>query len=74
METIKARLRGMWKSLTIWFNGVLATVMAALPVLQDSIAQVREFVTADTYKALALALVVGNVLLRFRTTKDLADK
>ena len=49
METIKARLRGMWKSLTIWFNGVLATVMAALPVLQDSIAQVREFVTADTY-------------------------
>ena len=74
MDTIKARLRGMWKSLSVWFNGVVATLLAALPILQESIGQVRELVTADTYKALALALVVGNVLLRFRTTKDLADK
>lgn len=72
--TLSAKLCGMRKSLTIWFNGVL---LAALPVLdyaKDSLPQLTDFLSPSTYKTIGLIVVAVNIVLRFRTSGSLADK
>ena len=78
-------LKGFWvrfkadavkahKSLTLWFNSVMGVVIVALPIAQDSFAQLREFLPANVYHYMMGTLVVGNIILRFRTTTALAAK
>lgn len=74
INTFKARLRGSWRSLTIWFNGVVGSVATLLPVAQDSFPALQSYLPANVYAWIAGALVFGNMLLRFKTTLDLADK
>lgn len=68
------KLRNSWKSLTIWVNGV---ALAAIPVIEyahANVTELRDYLGDNIYKPLGLALVVANLALRFKTTKDLADK
>lgn len=72
--SLKLKLCGMHKSLTIWFNGLL---LAALPVLdyaKDSLPQLTDFLSPSVYKTIGLIVVSVNILLRFRTSGSLADK
>ena len=67
-------LRGMKKSWVIWFNGVL---IAALPMFEMTILvlpQLQEFLPENMYKIVGLIAVVGNLLLRFKTTSSLKDR
>lgn len=73
-EHFKAKLRGLKKSLTAWFNSVMATVVMALPLLESTFPSLQEFLPDNVYKVLAVAVIVGNLGLRFKTTRDLADK
>ena len=71
---IKKKLKGAWRSLTIQVN---AFALALIPVIQyanDHFEDVRGMVGQDTYKSLALALLVINILLRFKTATALEDK
>jgi hypothetical protein len=82
---MKNELRGAWKkfqagaarahtSLTIWFNSLMGALVVGLPYAQDSLPQLQEYLPANLYHDLMGALVVGNILLRFKTDRALADK
>jgi hypothetical protein len=71
---LSMKLKGMRKSFTIWFNGLL---LAALPIAEyakDSLPDLAGYLSAETYKAIGLVVVVTNIVLRFRTSTSLADK
>jgi len=74
MNTIKKRLKGAWYSLTMWFNASLATVWLFLPELTSTLPAVREYIDGDIYKKLMLLAIIGNMILRVKTTQDLANK
>ena len=74
MDELKDWLRGSLKSFTIWFNGIVGTLLAAVPILQSSLPDLAAMMPADSYKLLASALVIGNILLRIKTSTGLPDK
>lgn len=74
MNKLKAKLKGSWRSFTIWFNGITGTVIVALPTAQDQFPQLQGYVSSDVYKWAMGAIVVANIALRFKTNADLADK
>ena len=63
----KNRCKKAFKSLTIWFNTTGAALLAVL-IVEPSIV---EYLNAND---LSMVLVAGNILLRFKTNSDLADK
>lgn len=71
---VRADLRRAHKSLTIWFNGVFGSAVVALPFLQGSLPEMREFLPEGIYQYLMGVVVAGNILLRFKTSKGLAEK
>jgi hypothetical protein len=71
---VKDTLIGASKSFTIWFNGL---VLAALPVLDYAagvLPQLQQYIGPETYKLAGLVVIIGNILLRFKTNTPLADK
>lgn len=73
-EYFLGKLRGIRRSATIWFNSVFASVVLALPLLQDTFTQLQPYLPDNIYKVLAVVVIVGNLALRFKTVSDLADK
>ena len=66
-KDIKAKLKNSWKSWTNWFNTSGAGILQILvsdPSLQEYL----------TLKDLMWIMVIGNILLRFKTSSSLADK
>lgn len=74
LECFLAKLRGAVKSLTIWLNGIGLAVVAGWNEITESVPQLQQYVDAQTYKYLALSLVVGNIIVRFRTRSPLEHK
>ena len=62
------------KSLTIWFNGIMGAAVVALPIAQDNFAQLQDYLPANPYHSMMGAVVVGNIILRFKTNGALAEK
>jgi len=61
------KLKGAYKSLTIWFNTsglILLSVALADPTL-------RQFLTDNN---MMMYFAIGNIILRFKTNSNLADK
>lgn len=74
MKLLIERLKRSWLSLTMWFNASLATVWLFLPELTSTLPAAREFLDGDMYKNLMLLAIIGNMILRVKTTQDLANK
>jgi hypothetical protein len=74
MSKLKRRLANMHKSLTCLFNGFIGSAVLLLPVAQENLPQLQEYVDAGMYKTAMGVLIVGNIILRFKTTCDLAHK
>ncbi len=74
MDKIWGTIRGSFKSFTMWFNGIMASVLASFPVLHDSLPQLADYLTQDIYKKLMAVTVVGNIILRIKTNKALHEK
>lgn len=74
MNDLKAKLAGAWKSWTVWFNGIVLIVVPLLPVLADNLPQFQPYIPANLFKYAMLAVLVGNVALRFKTTTGLEQK
>lgn len=74
LKNLKEDLKRAHLSLTLWFNGVAGTLVVALPEAQASFPQLQEYIPADTYRLVMGVLIVGNMLLRFRTDKALRAK
>ena len=73
-EYFVAKLRGLKKSSTIWFNATVAAIVSGLPMAIESFPQIKGYVPDNIYSTAWVALVVGNILFRIKTTQDLADK
>ncbi len=73
-QMIKWRLQGSIRSLTIWVNGLFGALLLGLPDLQASLPQLQSYVPADAFRYAMGVVIVANILLRFKTNKDLAAK
>ena len=73
-DTVKRWLRGAVRSLTMWFNSISGTVILALPFAQDALPQLTLFLGPHFYKIAAGFIVVGNIILRAKTSRSLAEK
>ena len=70
-RSFKSKLRGMWKSRTIWGGAALSTLVAAQPMLMEALKYRLE--PADF--AVAGAVVFGVIaFFRWVTTDSLEDK
>lgn len=69
-----AKLKGARKSLTIWANALAAGAVAALPYAADQLPQLQPYLGASLYQKIGFAIVVCNMILRFRTTQGLHEK
>jgi hypothetical protein len=67
-------LRGAVRSLTLWVNGALGSIIIALPVLQANFPALEQYLGHDTYRYAMGAIVAANILLRVKTTSSLQDK
>ncbi len=74
LSKLRANLVKAHKSMTIWFNGVMAAAVVALPMLQEQMPQLQEYLPASLYHYGMGALIVGNIVLRFKTNGALAEK
>lgn len=71
---LKPKLQKLHKSATIWFNSVGATIVVGLPQAQDMFPNLMGHIPDKFYHYGMAVLVVGNILLRFKTNKALQDK
>ena len=67
-------LKGMRKSLTIWFNSLLLAGLPVFELAHDYLPELQSYLPDNVYKWMGIIVVVGNIALRFRTTKPLKDK
>ncbi len=70
----KKLLIGCSKSLTIWINSIMLAALPTIELIKDSLPQLHEYLTPETYKIVGLTVVVANIVLRFKTTTPLEDK
>lgn len=68
------RLRNSYKSWTVWFNGVILTVIPVIEYAKDLLPQLQEFLGLEAYKIIGLIILIANILLRFKTNKSLSEK
>lgn len=74
IETIKLKLAGALRSLTVWFNTTMLTLLPIVEIAKEALPELQQYVTPTAYKYVGLFVVVVNILLRFRTTKPLEMK
>lgn len=73
MNKFIERLQGAWRSWTIWINSVAAILLMTLPDLQMVFPQIEGYIPAIYYKYAMGVIIAANILLRFKTSKDLAE-
>lgn len=71
---MKNKLRGALRSWTIHFNVVVAILIEGLPMAKDSFPELQPYVPANLYQTGMLVLIVGNMLLRFKTKTCLSAR
>lgn len=74
MKLIIERIKKSWLSLTMWFNGLMLMVVTYLPEITASVPEFKGLVGDGVYKWLLLLSAIGNIILRVKTTQDLASK
>lgn len=68
------KLKGCYKSLVIWFNGLALSFLSLFELFHQSLPELAQYFPENLYKKVGLGIVVGNLLLRFKTAKPLEDK
>lgn len=74
MQTLIAKIKNAWRSRTIWFNVIMASLPTLLDQASGTLPQLQSYLPANVYETMAVALIVGNFLLRFVTTLPLEAK
>ena len=68
------KIKGSYKSVTIWFNGLALSFVSLFDLFHDSLPELSQFIPDNIYKKVGLGIVIGNILLRFKTSKPLQEK
>lgn len=79
------KLKGAWRSKTVWVNSIFLTllpfadqlVVAIAPVLQDlsaSLPELQPYLPDNIYKFVGICMVCVNIFLRFKTRLPLDAK
>lgn len=75
---LKKQIRGAARSWTIWFNGLLLAMLPfatdILILLPQLLPEVKPYMPANAYEFMGKVVVIGNILLRFRTKSSLSSK
>lgn len=74
MSQIIPKLQSAHKSITVWFNGVIASIALGLPYAAETFPILKDYVSGHMYKHVMAALIIGNIILHFRPTTRAADK
>lgn len=74
LNQIKSKLKKAHKSMTMWFNSTILMALPAIEYANAHMPQVKQFLGDKAYMAIGIGALVGNMLIRLKTTKDLADK
>lgn len=74
LRKLRAKLRGMLKSWTIWINGLLAAAPAALDYASMQLPLLNAYLPPNLYSWAFGAVIAANIALRFKTTKPLEEK
>lgn len=73
-ECFKAKIAGMYRSMTIWFNSLVGMVVIGLPEIKYSFPELQSYLPEGFFRYAMGALIIGNIFLRFKTNKGLQDK
>lgn len=77
-DSMRDTVRGAWRSVTIWFNAVLATLLVIVPEAASyavaNLPQLQPYIPENVYKLLMLVALVGNIALRFKTSRPLDQR
>lgn len=68
------KLKGSLKSVTVWVNSIFLSLLPFYDDLRTSLPELQPYLPDDAYKKMVFALVILNIVLRFRTKVDLKDK
>lgn len=74
MNRIYRKLRRAHRSLTIQFNALMGLVAGVIPQLVDALPTLQPHLGPEFYKWVAIVTIVGNSIIRGRTSKPLEDK
>lgn len=66
--------RGVKRSLTIWFNALLLAALPVFEITHSYLPELQAYLPDNVYKWMGIFVVVGNIALRFKTTKPLKEK
>ena len=69
-----AKLLGAWRSWVIWFNGVGLALIEYWPDLVTNFPTIQGYVSDTVFKRTMGTILIINMILRFKTKDDLADK
>ena len=73
-DAMRADIAKAHKSFTIWFNSLLGMAIVLLPTAQAQMPQLQGYLPANVYHYAMGMLVLGNILLRFKTDCALREK
>ncbi len=68
------KAKSIWQSWTMWFNGVMATVVLMIPLLYAELPTLKAYVPDSIYKWVLLTVIVANIYLRTRTNRPVKMK
>lgn len=68
------KLRGAWRSMTIWFNVLFGMAVANFDTIRDGLPQIQPYMTPGLFGKLMIAAFVVNIILRFKTNCCLSAK
>jgi hypothetical protein len=74
MSILIEKLKGSVKSWTIWFNTIVGALILNWDVIQSSLPSLQPYMTGAHYALVMKILVIGNFILRLKTSKGLEHK
>jgi len=74
MKNLILKIKNSWKSLTIWFNGLIVTGLAFIEYSNTAFPLLQPYLPSEHYGKAMLVIAGINLFLRFKTSQSLADK
>jgi hypothetical protein len=68
------KLKGALRSWTVHFNLYVAAIIEGLPLIKDTFPELQPYVPANVFQIGMTVLIVGNLILRFKTKVALEAK